>query len=104
MGLHHVLCIYVGILMGILVVGVGVSLTLLPTLGTHLLLLECFVQSLYECLVLFCNGCLFFLKGNQEVADLGKSRGLCEPGRVEVGKLWLRSIICENNLLSTKMK
>ena len=85
MGLHHVLCIYVGVLVELLIVGMGVSLTLLLTLGTHFLLLECFVQSLYEdfCLVSFCQVCLFFSEKKQRGSRSGQKQKFIGSGKSE---------------------
>lgn len=80
--------------------GGGVSLTLLPILGTLLLLLGCFVQLGYEafCLVLFypvwllCFGDLLLLYGKWKGADLGVSGGRKLQGVVG-GKTVVKCIV-----------
>lgn len=80
---------------GLLTVGVVISLTFLPALGTRFLLLSCLVQPWYECFFLFLLylvllmilWCFSFSEGKQRLVDL-------EGGRLGLEwrekKLWLR--------------
>ena len=96
---------------GLLTMGVGVSLTLLPVLGTIFILRGCLIQAFYKvmCLVLLMLRCHIwvtslqacsFLKGNRGVVYLGKE----EVGRDGEKRGWCWDVLYERRIISKPLK
>lgn len=77
--LHTCYGCYLGFLVGLLTMGLGISLTLLPAFVTHFVPLGCLVNLDMRVCALSCCGFLWaactFLKGNGREMNLGEKGG-----------------------------